>query len=47
MAIDKNIYNDGINGFLNLLEIIKLPREYEIYKSMFYDATKRRELHGR
>ena len=38
---------DGINGFLNLLEIIKLPREYEIYKSMFYDATKRRELHGR
>jgi len=43
MAIDKNIYNNGIKGFLSYWEISNLPYDYEGYKSMFMDATKRRE----
>ena len=43
MAIDKNIYNNGIKGFLSYWEISNLPYDYEGYKSMFRDATKRRE----
>jgi hypothetical protein len=47
MAIDKNIYNNGIKGLLSLWEIETLPRDYEVYKSMFRDATNRRELNGK
>ena len=43
MAIDKNIYNDGIKGLLSHDEIEALPYDYEILKSMFHDATKRKE----
>lgn len=43
MSIDKGVYNNGVKGFLSLWEIESLPREYEGYKSMFRDATKRRE----
>jgi hypothetical protein len=43
MAIDKNIYNNGIKGFLSYWEISNLPYDYEGYKTMFRDATKRRE----
>ena len=43
MSIDKRIYNNGINGLLSLWEIESLPRDYEGYKSMFRDATRRRE----
>ena len=43
MSIDKGIYNNGIKGLLSLWEIETLPREYEGYKSMFRDATKRKE----
>ena len=42
MAIDKNIYNNGINGQLSFWEIDSLPYDYEGYKSMFKDATARR-----
>lgn len=47
MAIDKNIYNNGIKGLLSLWEIESLPRDYEMYKGMFRDATNRRKLNGR
>ena len=43
MSIDKGIYNNGVKGLLSLWEIESLPRDYEVYKSMFRDATKRRE----
>lgn len=44
MAIDKKIYNNGINGLLSYWEIDSLPSDYEGLKSMFRDATRRREL---
>ena len=37
------IYNNGVKGLLSLWEIESLPRDYEVYKPMFRDATKRRE----
>lgn len=43
MAIDKGIYRNGVNGLLSHYEIETLPRDYEGYKSMFHDATTRRE----
>ena len=43
MAIDKKIYNNGINGYLSYWEIESLPSDYEGLKSMFKDATMRRE----
>ncbi len=43
MAIDKTIYNNGINGRLSYWEIDSLPSDYEGLKSMFRDATCRRE----
>ena len=43
MAIDKTIYNNGINGRLSYWEIDSLPSDYEVLKSMFRDATRRRE----
>ena len=42
MSIDKGIYNNGIKGYLSEWEIETLPRDYEGYKSMFRDATRRR-----
>jgi hypothetical protein len=44
MAIDKQIYNNGINGHLSYWEIDSLPTDYEGLKSMFIDATKRRSI---
>ena len=43
MAIDKKIYNNGINGRLSYWEIDSLPSDYEVLKPMFRDATRRRE----
>jgi len=39
MAIDKTIYNNGINGMLSYWEIENLPRDYEVFKAMFKEAT--------
>ena len=39
MAIDKAIYVNGINGMLSYWEIENLPRDYEVYKAMFKEAT--------
>ena len=39
MAIDKVIYNNGINGMLSYWEIENLPRDYEVFKAMFKEAT--------
>ena len=43
MAMDKVIYNNGINGMLSYWEIENLPRDYEVYKAMFKEATATRE----
>ena len=43
MAIDKNIYNNGTKGLLSHYEIETLPSDYEVYKTMFHDATRRKE----
>ena len=43
MAIDKTIYNNGIKGLLSYWEIETLPRDYEIFKGMFKEATETRE----
>jgi len=42
MAIDKNIYNNGIKGLLSYYEIETLSRDYEAYKGMFREATETR-----
>ena len=39
MAIDKTIYNNGIKGMLSYWEIENLPRDYEVFKAMFKEAT--------
>ena len=39
MAIDKVIYNNGIKGMLSYWEIESLPRDYEVFKAMFKEAT--------
>lgn len=43
MAINPTIYRNGIKGLLSHYEIETLPYDYEIYKQMFHDATKRKE----
>lgn len=43
MPLDKMIYNNGVKGLLSHYEIESLPSEYEVYKSMFHDATSRKE----
>ena len=43
MAIDKTIYNNGIKGMLSYWEIDALPRDYEVFKSMFREATEMEE----
>lgn len=43
MAINQQIYLNGIRGLLSHYEIDTLPEDYEIYKSMFHDATKRHD----
>ena len=43
MAIDKTIYNNGINGMLSYWEIENLPRDYEVFKAMFKEATEIKE----
>jgi hypothetical protein len=42
MAIDRNIYNNGIKGLLSYYEIDSLSRDYEMYKGMFREATETR-----
>ena len=42
MAIDKNVYNNGIKGLLSYYEIETLSRDYEVYKGMFREATETR-----
>ena len=42
MAIDKTIYTNGINGNLSFWEIESLPKDYEVYKSMFKAATEKK-----
>lgn len=39
MAIDKQVYNNGIKGLLSYWEIESLPKDYEIFKGMFKEAT--------
>ena len=41
MAINQQIYLNGIRGFLSHYEIDTLPEDYEVYKPMFHDATER------
>ncbi len=43
MAINAEIYKNGVRGLLSHYEIDTLPYDYEIYKSMFHDATTRKE----
>ncbi len=43
MAINPNIYRTGIKGLLSYWEIESLPRDYEVYKAMFKEATQTRE----
>ena len=43
MAIDGNIYNNGVKGLLSYYEISALPKDYEMYKPMFWEATWTRE----
>ena len=43
MAIDKQIYNNGVKGLLSYWEIKSLPRDYEFLKGMFMEATEIRE----
>lgn len=43
MAINQQIYLNGISGLLSHYEIDTLPEDYEIYKSMFHDATERHQ----
>ena len=41
--VNENIYRNGVRGLLSHYEIDTLPEDYEIYKSMFHDATKRHD----
>ena len=43
MAINPNIYRNGVKGLLSYWEIESLPRDYEVYKAMFKEATATRE----
>jgi len=43
MAINQQIYLNGIRGLLSHYEIDTLPEDYEVYKSMFHDATTRHQ----
>lgn len=43
MAINEQIYLNGIRGLLSYFEIESLPRDYEGYKSMFHHARELKE----
>lgn len=43
MAINGQIYQNGIRGLLSHYEIDTLPYDYEGYKSMFHHATQLKE----
>ena len=43
MAINPQIYKNGIKGLLSHYEIETLPSSYEVYKSMFHHATSLKE----
>jgi len=47
MAINQQIYLNGIRGLLSHYEIETLPRSYEGYKSMFHHATELKEERDR
>jgi len=43
MAVNQQIYQNGVKGLLSHYEIDTLPYDYEALKSMFHDATRRKE----
>lgn len=43
MAINQQIYQNGVKGLLSHYEINTLSSDYEIYKSMFHHATELKE----
>ena len=43
MAINENIYRNGVRGLLSHYEIDTLPEDYEMHKSMFHHATELKE----
>ncbi len=43
MAVNEQIYLNGIRGLLSHYEIETLPHDYEGYKSMFYHARELKE----
>ena len=43
MAINENIYRNGVRGLLSHYEINSLPEDYEMHKSMFHHATELKE----
>ena len=47
MAINEQVYRNGIKGLLSYYEIETLPYDYEGYKSMFHHATELKEERDR
>lgn len=43
MAINPQIYKNGVKGLLSHYEINTLSSDYEVYKSMFHHATSLKE----
>ena len=43
MAVNQQIYLNGIRGLLTHYEIDTLPEDYEAYKPMFHDATEKHQ----
>ena len=43
MAINPQLYLNGIKGLLSHFEINKLPRDYEGFKSFFHHARELKE----
>ena len=39
MAIEEKIYKKGIDGKFTISEINSLPKDYEIFKGMFLEAS--------
>lgn len=43
MAVNQQIYLNGIRGLLSHYEIDTLPEDYEAYKPMFHDAAEKHQ----
>lgn len=41
--VNENIYRNGVRGLLSHYEIETLPDDYNVYKSMFHEATTRKQ----